>query len=98
MVLITKFNKETMEAFLNGVECTFHPGRKAVDFYSHFGYSDDIEPPDIIFICQQCVDEFVAASLKDGTMPQHWIKAEYETDLSEKLGYHLRNYEWVKKE
>jgi hypothetical protein len=60
---------------------------KIVDSYTPFGYSEDSEPPDNVYMCQKCVDEDIVFWKKIGCMPSHWYKAQYEEQLAKELGY-----------
>ncbi len=59
------------------------------DSYINFGTVLDLEPPEPILLCKECLSGEIDFWRKIGIMPQHWKRASYETDLAKELGYSL---------
>lgn len=60
---------------------------KIVDIGIPFGNCNDLEPPDEILFCQECVDREKAYHLEKKWMPNFWLKPNWVLDLAQELGY-----------
>ena len=65
-----------------------------VDSYTPFGRPGDMEPPDSVELCADCVEEEIKTWVSLDMMPEHWLRADYETGLAEILGFELRHEGW----
>jgi len=55
---------------------------KIVDSYIPYGHSEDIEPPDEVLMCQDCVDKEIEHIKKNGYLHAHWIPADFEQTIA----------------
>lgn len=65
-----------------------------VDSYTPFGRPEDIEPPDSVELCADCVEEEIKMWIALDIMPEHWLRADYEVRLADILGFELRCEGW----
>jgi len=52
-----------------------------------FGSSQDYEPPDPEFYCNDCARTECRASIKTRSLPHNWIPAHWELKAAKKMGF-----------
>jgi len=60
---------------------------KIVDVCVPFGTYEDVEPPDAVLFCQNCIDKLKKQYLTMKYVPNYWIKPDWTYEIAKQLGY-----------